>query len=869
MSEYISTSYSKNKGLTWMAIRVSTLVATIVSCFPALVIVAILHNYQAIGFTIAFIIVGGTFYLAELFRAGRHEYEKYENFISNFKIVFPKKNLNTQSIASSTIKENEWYLPSGEQLIGFELLENSETLFETFVINLLPMLPSYSSVKFIKPQIPDKNPNIPNFLKSKNISKSEYYIFIRIPNKIGNALLKNSLKEKIFSLQNSKVKMLNCLEMSAISERIFFPFQEPSGKSIPLFRSPIKIFKGKATGLWPESELASFSLAQLPEKFINSDFQFIYNSVSNLTGCVCVSLEITSREIIKNSYRMSFNKKHNNLDDSNEKNQSISDNINVIMQVGILIHAKPLEVSDTIFALDIACNALGNDCKPIFSQDLAFLDNALNQYLPDTRPSLRFRKNKVTSLKEILCYLPRPDYSYFKADYDLIFRTVNNKMFSFEQHQEYPNLFIGDMGAGKSTLLFLIIKAHIEKKNTHNVAGCYVEIGGSFRYLAYRDLADVNFIMRNLDDGNISPFADHPLRAFKYFGTSGQESALKFISCLCKISDLEKELQFKIENLIADSLAEFYQETNSNYDLLDFFLLFERKAKTEYPKIIEDKDHTMWIVIKSLSRYVDPKHWGNIFCPDKPANYDYEKARFFYFTTFESSLNPEGIYKPFFTFAILLSELVAEKYSSNRSQACKIQFLIDEVARLKNFIPEDLYLNLNSQARKEGKIPFLATQQAEDLALDERKWGSEKYKLVKSAKRMFFYQFPGPEILLAQFLEVPTDDPKIKKIRSVSKSNFILKERGIYAWGYIDENKNVHQLIVDIDRETLWGCTTHAGGIAIREACMRENIYSYKEICELLAERGPWPIPKVAGIPEQQIKKIVDTVIYNGENNAK
>ena len=72
------------------------------------------------------------------------EYEKYENFISNFKIVFPKKDLNTQSIANSTIKENEWYLSSGEQLIGFELLENSETLFETFVINLL----SHASIIF-------------------------------------------------------------------------------------------------------------------------------------------------------------------------------------------------------------------------------------------------------------------------------------------------------------------------------------------------------------------------------------------------------------------------------------------------------------------------------------------------------------------------------------------------------------------------------------------------------------------------------------------------------------------------------------------------------------------------------------------------
>ncbi|MBX9837017.1 MAG: hypothetical protein K2X69_01755 [Silvanigrellaceae bacterium] len=867
MSENINSSYIKNKGLTWMAIRVSTLVATILSCFPALIIIALLRNYQVYGFFIASFIVGGTFFIAEYFRGGRYEYQRYENFISKFNIVFPKKDLNKETIARSAIKNEEWYLPSGDQLIGFELLDNTEILFESFVTCLLPILPTHASVKFIKPQIPDKNPNVSKFLKTKNISKAEYYIFVRLPNKIGDAIGKSEIKEKILGLKNSKVRLLNYSEMSAISEQIFFPFQEPTNKNIPFFRSPIKVFKGRASGLWPEQSLASFSLVQLPESYVNADFQFIYNSINNLTGCICVTLEVTSRSIIKNSYRMSFNKKHNNLDDTKEKNQSISDNITVKMQVGILIHAKPSEVSDTIFALDIACNSLGNEYKPIFSQDLAFLDKALSQYLPDTRPELNFRTNTVTSLKEILCYLPRPDYSFFKKDFDLMFRTVNNKLFSFEQNQEYPNLFIGDMGAGKSTLLFLNIKAHIEKKNIQNVAGCYVEIGGSFRYLAYRGLADVNFIMRNLDNGNTSPFADHPLRVFKYFGTSGQESALKFITCLCKISDLDKELQFKIENLIADTLAEFYAVANSNYDLAEFFLMFERKAKTEYPKIIEDKDNSLWIVIKNLARFVDPKHWGNIFCPDKPMNYDYEKARFFYFTTFESSLNPDGIYKPFFTFAVLVSELVAEKYSSNRANPCKIQFLIDEVARLKNFIPEDLYLNLNSQARKEGKIPFLATQQAEDLALDERKWGSEKYKLVKSAKRMFFYQFPGPEILLAQFLEVPTDDPKIKKIRSVSKSNFILKERGIYAWGYIDENKNVHQLIVDIDKETLWGCTTHAGGIAIREACMRENIYSYKEICELLAERGPWPIPKVAGISEQQINKYVNDVIFRGKKN--
>ncbi|CAO1295310.1 unnamed protein product [Diamesa hyperborea] len=212
----------------------------------------------------------------------------------------------------------------------------------------------------------------------------------------------------------------------------------------------------------------------------------------------------------------------------------------------------------------------------------------------------------------------------------------------------------------------------------------------------------------------------------------------------------------------------------------------------------------------------------------------------------------------------MISELVAEKYSSNKANPSKIQFLIDEVARLRNFIPEDLYMDLNSQARKEGKIPFLSTQQAEDIALDERVWGSEKYKIVKSAKRMWFYQFPGPEILLSQFLEVPIDDSKIMQVRAISNSNLMLKERGIYAWGYIDESKNIHQLLIDIDNETLWGCTTHAGGIAIREACMREKIYGYGEVCKLLAERGPFPIPKEAGIPEQKINEYVNNVIFRG-----
>lgn len=866
MSENIATSYVKNRGLHWKGIKISSLIATIAACVPALLFVRILSDNPILAFVIAASIVIGTFKFMEYFKSGKYDYERLENFIAGFKLPFSNKNLNKEEIANSVIQNDEWYLPSGDQLIGFQLLDSNEITFESFVNSVIPILPAYASIKFIKPQRPDKN--APEYLKNKNISIAEYFIFIRIPITIfGNSLSKLSLKRRIASLENTKVKLMKCSEISEVAEKIFFPFQETTGKDKPIFRSNIEISQGIARGLWPDKEIASISLAQLPEEFVNSDFSFLYNSISNLIGCVCVTIEIANKKIIRDAYASNFNKRHNGIDDKNDNNQSVSDSLSAIIQVGILLHANANEVADAIFSLDVACNAMGNKFKPIFGQDLGFLKKALVQYLPGSRPILPFRSHKVRSLKELMCYLPRPDFSSFNPNYDLIFRTTNNKVFTIEQTPEAPVLFIGSMGSGKSTLLFLNIKAHIEKKHKKEVAGCYIEIGGSFRYLAYQGLADVYFILRVLDNGQISPLADHPLKVFKSFGKAGEESAIKWLKGLCEFQDFEKEVQHKIESVIAKTISIFFE--GDKLDLAEFYLNFLENVKIEYPQINENKEHYAWIFLKNLSRYVDPKRWGDIFCPDKVLNFDYDKARFYYFTTFESSLNPEGVYKPFFIFATMVAELVAEKYSSNMTNACKIQFLIDEVARLRNFIPEDLYMDLNSQSRKEGKIPFLSTQQAEDIALDEREWGSEKYKIVKSAKRMWFYQFPGPEILLSQFLEVPIDDLKIKKVRAIAQSNLLLKERGIYAWGYIDEFKNIHQLLIDIDEVTLWGCTTHAGGIAIREACMRERLYDYGTICTLLAERGPWPIPKEAGIPEEKIFEYVNKIIYRGLNHAK
>lgn len=863
MTDLITTSFFRYRNLQWKGLRISTIIATVISCFPALLIFHILRDSPTLGCMIAFVIVGGTFQFLEHFRGGKYENERLERLMVLFKSPFRSKNLNNEEISRSKVKDiYEWYLPKGEALIGFKIVESSESAFETFITSLMPMLPTYASIKFMKPQRPDKN--APDHLKNKNVSIGEYYLFVRIPMQvIGSAIMKDSLKEKILGLENQKIKRMTCNEIAEVAEYIFFPFQSSTGRDKPFFRSDIEISQGLARGLWPEKDIASISIVQLPAKYVTANFDAIYNSVSSLIGCVCVTAEVIKISKIKKMYVNYFNKKHNSVEDNSINLQTQGDSVAIKMQIGILLHGSARELSNAIFDLDIACNSMGSDFKPIFGQDLGFLRKALSQYLPGSSQIVPFRAHTVDSLNEFLCYLPKPDFTNYSTNYDLILRTTTNKIFTITQDQECPVLFVGSMGSGKSTLLFLNIKAHIAKKGKKEVAGCYIEIGGSFRYLAYRGLADVFFTLRVLNDGQISPLQDHPLKAFQAFGKAGEESSIKWIMRLCEVYDFDKETEYRCENIIAKTISKFF--ANKQESLLDFYLMLKEIVQNEFEQVTTDENHIWRVFLNNLARYVDPKRWGKIFCPEKTLNFDFENARFFYFTTFESSLNPPGVYKPFFTFAIMLSELVAEKFSSNKQNPCQIQFLIDEVNKLRDYIPDDIYVDLNSQSRKEGKIPFFATQLFEDIALDEKKWGMEKkYKFVKSTKRLWFYGFPGPETLLAQFLEVSIDDPKINKVRSISKSNLMLKEKGIYAWGYIDESKNINQLLIDIDNETLWGCTTHSGGIAIREACMRERIYDYESVCKLLAERGPFPIPKEAGIPEEKINEYVNNVIYRG-----
>ncbi len=868
-NEIVKTSYIKFRPLEYFGIRVSTMVATVMACIPALVIVGALRDYPALSCLIAIALVAGTYSFIEYFRGGKYENERLELFISRLKSSFKKKNLNSDEIAKSVIKDDQtWYLPSGDTLIGFQLVDADTSHFETLIHELIPILPRAASVKFIRPQKPDFE--VPPQLREKNVSRGEYYIFVRIPMQVvGNALSKNELKSRITSLVNTKVKLLSMKEIGAVAETTFFPFQYPTGKTPPLFRSSIEITQGLGKGVWPEKNIASLSLVQLPEKFVTRNFEQIFNTVSHLCSTVCVTVERIELSKIGKGYRNHFKKTHNNLEDNSIHTQTQGDSKPVKMHMGILIHGTQKEISQAIFDLDIACLSLGSDYAPIFGQDLGFLNKALSLYLPGSRPQFPFgfRLHTIDSLKELICYLPRPEYSRFLPDYDLVFRTNTNKLYSIKQDSKNPVAFISDMGAGKSLLLSLNIFAHILKKYIEQVAGCYIEIGGSFRFLMTDGLADVFFVLRTLDNGEISPFQDHPMRAFRAFGQRGQEAAIKWIKILCGLDDYSAEVSQKSEHVIAEVVSKFFDQPEDSLEV--FYLFFKQVVLEKFPQAQNDPDHLWRTLGNNLARYVNKKRWGKIFCPAETKEFNYDKARFVYFSSFESKLDPEGIYKPFFTFAVFLSDLVAEKYSSNQANPCRVQFMIDEMNVLRKIIPDDLYVDLNSTSRKEGKIPMFATQQFVDITLDKNKWGEDKkFRVVKSIKRLWFYQFPGPDSTLAELLGTTVDDPLIEKIRSVSDSNLRLKTKGIYAWGYLDETKEVRQLFIETDRLTLWASTTHPGGIAVRESCLRTKLYSYWKTCELLSEKI-WPIPEQTGIPKETLDKIVDVVLFGDQKNSK
>ncbi|BBH54628.1 hypothetical protein [Fluviispira sanaruensis] len=812
------------------------------------------------------------FIIVEKLHGGKYPLENCEKLLAKMQLSQKMFNLESVKEANVEVKYNKfdahsiseydkdsWYLPTSEEIIGIKIVEIgfnnttggkilfSESRFEAFCSALLQIVPTQSSIKFVSPNVIDHD--CPEHMKSKKIMRGDYFIFIRLPVIIGM----KEKKQEIIKLINSNFVRMTPSEMSEVTEKIFFPYNSPSKKEKPVFRSGFSFEKGFVKGVWFGIETAVITLVQLPA-YVDERFQIIYTALSDITSTISVTVHPVKFETPVSSFIKEKIKVKKGIKNENEDAQKLQhDEINCFFQISIMLHGSPEQIAQKFSEIESICIRFGESNRPIFGQDTAFVSDAMKSFLPGSEPRIPFRRQKIKNITEIIYYLPRPKFSKKVENPDLNLRTIDNRLFQIKFTAQYPTAYISPPGSGKSLYLSLSILSHIRKKKLNSVGGCYIEIGMSFKFLCQEGLADAWLTL--VKEADFLPLEDHPLRAFFSFGAMGREAATEWICELCSI-DYDKE------SAVAADVREIIKSCNNEkvYSLEIFYNLFE---KTFIEKASSDEK---WLDrIQNLKNFVDPNVFGKIFVPKETRNFAWENARFIYFSTSSTKVTqPKKLYGAYFSMAISLSEMLCEKHTSKQLEPLEMQFVVDEIHAARDSIPQKKLRIMNSQGRKDGMRSEFATQELTDLVIDSED-EKKKFGIIATTRRLFFKENPGD--LVSYMLKSSSDlKNKLERIEYVSKSNLELMSEGRYAWGYIDENREIHQVILDVNKVDLWASTTHAGSIAIRQACLRTGLYDYWTTCELLAKRGPVELPQFIP-PDEEIQKIVTEVIRNPNKN--
>lgn len=810
-----------------------------------------------------------SFLFCEYLYDGKYPLENCEKLLSNIKYSPHKFCLENVKEANVEIREinphkkseeydfKSWYLPTGEEVIGIKIIEIgynsiinanslfSESRFESFCSSLLQILPLNSVVKYVCPNSLDLE--IPKHLASKKIMKGDYYIFIRLSRNLES----EGKKEEILKLINGNFIRMTHKEMAEATEKIFFPFNIPSFDVVPKFKSGFSFEKGFIKGTWVGIESAVITLVQLPIE-VDEDFQRIYSCLSDITSTISITIQAVKSDGSVSKYLKEKIKIKVGTTTENQDAQKTQENdISCFMQLSILIHGKYDQIAQKISEIEALCVSLGQNKRPMFGQDIAFPADAFKSFLPASEPRIPFRKQIITQINEIICYIPRPKFSKKMKDTkiipDLNLRTMDNRIFQLKLDPQFPIIYVSPPGSGKSLNLSISILSQIRKKMNGGVGGCYIEIGMSFKFLCQKGLADAWLTL--VKEEEFQPLEDHPFSALFAFESYGVGLATEWICELCGIDfDAESAVAAEVREIILNCYNE------NIYSLQTFFEIFENKFSNRC-----EADKKWLDRIQNLRNFVDPNVYGKVFVPKEPKNFDWKNARFIYFSTSSTRVTqPKKLYGAYFSLAITLCDLLSEKHTSKRKVPLEIQFIVDEVHAARECIPQKKIRLLNSQSRKDGMRVEFATQELTDFVIDDED-NEKKFGIITTTRRLFFKENPG-ELISYMFRTKEESKEIMKKINYIAKRNIELLSEGKYAWGYIDENKVVHQVLLDVDKVDLWAITTHAGSIAIRQACLRTGLYDYWETCELLAKYGPVNLPQYIP-PENEIQKIVNEVI--------
>jgi hypothetical protein len=200
-----------------------------------------------------------------------------------------------------------------------------------------------------------------------------------------------------------------------------------------------------------------------------------------------------------------------------------------------------------------------------------------------------------------------------------------------------------------------------------------------------------------------------------------------------------------------------------------------------------------------------------------------------------------------------LMEIHASTYNANApvlANRLNNFHVIEEYKAQKGFLSVERVTNALSQIRKKGAILGVVTQRADDFLGN----GENPKELQESFARWWILDGSPParvlKIALGQdstqddsddMLEAQAD---IQHLRRLLRRMVELRAKG-EPWAVYIDNKQSYLLRIQIERSFLWRITTDAGGIKIRKRALelRPDL-TEEQVCQALADKGPWPIPR-------------------------
>lgn len=717
----------------------------------------------------------------------------------------------------------------------------------------------------------------PGLVREWRVMETDFYVAMRFPvgtvSRGGMALTVAFVEAIETHFPGSDI--LSPDEIARVNEWILSP-TGVKGSGVSPQLSDTHVFRAGAAEVGPEDFVAqSASLVNLPEE-IDHGFSELFDELGGVQSIVNVQfLGVGQNHIANVAETMAARRGVPKADaDATLRQQSVfrralararGSGVSLEMFCNVIVwesRAKGTAVLQSLIGSARARTILKRSEGSIvqsttgnidFRRDHAYIAKSLLAAQLGSGERIKTRAFDVSSVQEASYYSPRiPLRVSQRYEPTLFFPGIDNTpvLFSHIESPSHPGFaVVAESGSGKSALVALLINTALERQvRSGPIAMAINDVGGTYS-ISLRPWA--KFYLP-LERG--APMAMHPLRAFMAFDNY-------FLTALGFVVELLTNAGFPVQgstaaqalsptklHLVREALEEFY-ETARTFSLLELHEIFKKHLDPNAP---EWREH-----FALFAEYLPGGLFGTTFSPSK-ASHDLPDPRILYtnIPEYKSDGTDEVILRWMRTsisFIHKSMELHAGTYNANASVlANRLNnfHVIEEYKAQKGFLSVERVTNALSQIRKKGAILGVVTQRADDFLGN----GENPKELQESFARWWILDGSPParvlKIALGQdstqddsddMLEAQAD---IQHLRRLLRRMVELRSKG-EPWAVYIDNKQSYLLRIQIERSFLWRITTDAGGIKMRKRALELRPDMTEEhVCQALADKGPWPIPR-------------------------